>query len=269
MSATEGYRSGSGEAVVLVHGFAGSWHNWDPVLELLTEHHDVLAVALRGHSGGRPLAPGVQVGTDAMVDAVEEDMDAAGLRTAHLVGNSLGGRLALELARRGRARSVVAFSPAIWWPEGPHAAARARVFFAGGHWISARLMAHIGAFVRRPRLRRVLMRGTMQHGDRVRPAVAANVVRANVDCPIYFDLFEAMLREGPPRSLEVTGCPVLVVWSAKDRTLPGRRHATAARRLLPEADYVELPGAGHVPTFDDPVGVAALITDFVARSRVP
>lgn len=253
------------EPLVLIHGFAGSARNWDPVLDRLATKHDVLAVALRGHSGGQPLDRDVEVTTSALVDAVEADMDAAGLGTAHLVGNSLGGRLALELARRGRARSVVAFSPAIWWPEGTRAAARARRFLAGGYWLNARLMPHIAAFVTRPRLRRMVLRGTMLRGDRVRPDVAAQVVEANVDCPIYFDLLDAMLREGPPRSLDGIGCPVLIVWAGKDRTLPQRRHATAARRLLPDAEYAELRSAGHVPTFDDPEGVVGLVTDFIAR----
>jgi pimeloyl-ACP methyl ester carboxylesterase len=266
MEATDGHRGGAGEPLVLLHGFAGSWRNWEPVLDQLEARHDVLAVALRGHALGRPLDDGVAVSSAALIDAVEADMDAAGLETAHLVGNSLGGRIALELAQRGRARSVVAFSPAISWQEGSRAEARARRFFAGGYWLNSRLLPHIGAFVRRPRLRRVLLSGSMSHGERLRPAAAADIVRANVECPIYFDLFDALMREGPPRSFDRIDCPVLIVWGTKDRTLPERRHAAGARRLLPEAEYVELPGAGHVPTADDPEGVARLIVDFAARA---
>jgi pimeloyl-ACP methyl ester carboxylesterase len=266
MDGSDGHRGGSGEPLVLIHGFAGSWRNWEPVLERVEARHDVLAVALRGHALGRDLDSGVEVSSTALIDAVAADMDAAGLETAHLVGNSLGGRIALELARRGRARSVVAFSPAISWQEGARAEARARRFFAGGYWLNSRLLPHIGAFVRRPRLRRALLRGSMSHGERLRPAAAADMVRANVECPIYFDLFDALMREGPPRSFEGIDCPVLIVWGTKDRTLPERRHAAGARRLLPQAQYVELPDAGHVPTADDPDGVASLIIEFAQRA---
>jgi pimeloyl-ACP methyl ester carboxylesterase len=266
MHGSEGHRGGTGEPLVLIHGFAGSWRNWEPVLERLERRHDVLAVALRGHAYGRPLDDGVPVSSAALADAVEADMDAAGFGTAHIIGNSLGGRIALELARRGRARSVVAFSPAISWQEGARAEARARRFFAGGYWLNTRVLPHVGAFVRRPRLRRALLRGSMAHGDRLRPAAAAEIVRANVECPIYFDLFDALMREGPPRAFDGITCPVLIVWGTKDRTLPERRHAAGARRLLPDAEYAELSGAGHVPTADDPDGVARLILDFAARA---
>lgn len=266
MDGGNGHRGGTGEPLVLIHGFAGSWRNWEPVLEPLEERHDVLAVALRGHALGRPLDGGVQVSSAALVDAVAADMDAAGFETAHLVGNSLGGRIALELAQRGRARSVVAFSPAVWWQQGARAEARARRWFAGGYWLNQRLLPRIGAFVRRPRLRRILLRGSMSHGDRLRPAAAADMVRANVECPIYFDLLDALMREGPPQAFDAISCPVLIAWGTLDRTLPERRHALGARRLLPGAEYVELPGAGHVPTADDPDTVTRLILDFAARA---
>src|ERR1019366_4918160 len=71
--------------------------------------HDVLAPTLPGHAGGPPLDGEV---TDALIpDAIERAMDEAGFETAHIVGNSLGGYVALQLAARGRADSVVALAP--------------------------------------------------------------------------------------------------------------------------------------------------------------
>ena len=76
------------------------------MLPALERRHDVLAPTLPGHAGGPPLDGEVD---DALIaDAVERAMDDAGFETAHLVGNSLGGYVALQLAARGRARSVVA-----------------------------------------------------------------------------------------------------------------------------------------------------------------
>lgn len=75
----------------------------------LERHHDVLAPTLAGHAGGPPLEGDAK---DAVLtDAIEQAMDAAGFRTAHIVGNSLGGFVALQLAARGRAESVVALAP--------------------------------------------------------------------------------------------------------------------------------------------------------------
>src|SRR4051812_14488159 len=86
------------------------------MLPLLERRYDVLAPTLPGHAGGDLLYAGVNDGL--MADAVEWAMDAAGFERAHLVGNSLGGFVALQLAARGRARSVVALAPAGGWAAG-------------------------------------------------------------------------------------------------------------------------------------------------------
>ena len=65
----------------------------------------MLAVNLAGRVGGPGLAV-TSVSVNALVDAVERDLDAAGFDTAHVVGNSPGGWIAFDLATRGRARSA-------------------------------------------------------------------------------------------------------------------------------------------------------------------
>ena len=115
------HRGGAGEPLVLIHGFSGTRLIWEPVLEALERSHDVLAVNLAGHVGGPELAD-TPVSVNALVDAVERELDASGFDTAHMVGNSLGGWIALELAARGRARSVVALSR---WRLGAGIAGRA------------------------------------------------------------------------------------------------------------------------------------------------
>ncbi|MGX6449542.1 alpha/beta fold hydrolase, partial [Patulibacter sp. S7RM1-6] len=101
---------------MLLHGFMETWRTWEPVLPALERRHDVLAPTLVGHAGGPPL-PRPPTAT-TVVDHVEAAMDAAGFATAHVVGSSLGGFVALQLAARGRARSVVAFAPAGGWDGG-------------------------------------------------------------------------------------------------------------------------------------------------------
>src|SRR5215208_8246153 len=112
---TPAHRGGSGEPLVLLHGFLDTWRVWELVLPALERRHDVLAPTLAGHAGGPRLA---EVTDGAIADAVERAMDEAGFATAHLAGNSLGGHVALQLAARGRARSVVAFAPAGGWARG-------------------------------------------------------------------------------------------------------------------------------------------------------
>jgi pimeloyl-ACP methyl ester carboxylesterase len=99
--------------MVLLHGLNGSWRVWQPVHDRLAEYHDVFAPTMAGHRGAPAVAAG-PCGIDLLADEMEIRLDAAGIKRAHLVGNSLGGWLALELAARGRATSVVAFAPRGW-----------------------------------------------------------------------------------------------------------------------------------------------------------
>ena len=100
--------------MVLLHGIGGSWRQWSPLFPALEPRHEVLAVDLPGFGESAPL-PGVPATIASQAGAVEAERDAAGIADAQLVGNSSGGWLALELARRGRARTVVALSPAGMW----------------------------------------------------------------------------------------------------------------------------------------------------------
>ena len=106
---------GSGEPLVLLHGFTGTWRVWLPVMPKLAERFDVFAPTLGGHCGADPWQEGVEPTVATLADAAEAELDNAGIETAHIAGNSLGGWLALELAKRGRARSVVCLSPAGGW----------------------------------------------------------------------------------------------------------------------------------------------------------
>src|SRR5918994_3852076 len=110
------YRAGTGEPLVLIHGFTARWRCWLPVLGLLAPRFEVIAPTLHGHDGGPPSPPGAETLAQA-TDHFESLLDGLGVGTAHLAGNSLGGALALELAKRGRARSVVAISPGGGWDE--------------------------------------------------------------------------------------------------------------------------------------------------------
>lgn len=109
------------EPVVLLHGLSGCTAQWRPIVPLLRPHHRTLALALAGHTGGARLPTlrggGALQAVAALADDLETQMDVAGVTCAHIVGNSLGGWLGLELARRGRARSVVAIAPAGGWKE--------------------------------------------------------------------------------------------------------------------------------------------------------
>jgi pimeloyl-ACP methyl ester carboxylesterase len=263
-----GTESRAAEPLVLIHGFSATGRTWEPVRDSLNRSFDVLAVNLAGHVGGPELGD-AQASVDALVDAVARDMDAAGFETAHLVGNSLGGWIALELATRGRARSVVALSPAGGWEAGSKAEKRLRTLFYRNHKLSTALLPRLDSLMRRPRLRRALLWQVVAYGERVPPATAAQLVRDSVGCSIYFELMEAIMREGPPSSFEGITCPVLLAWGTRDRILPSPKYSQRLREMLPSAEWKALQGLGHVPMSDDPELVARTIAEFAGSVREP
>jgi pimeloyl-ACP methyl ester carboxylesterase len=262
------FRGGSGEPLVLIHGFSCTRRVWDPFLAELERSFDVLAVSLAGHVDG-PAFGAAPVCVPSLVDAVERDLDAAGFDTAHLVGNSLGGWIAFELAIRGRARSVVALSPAGGWEAGTPDERRLRALFTRVHRMSKASLPWVDTIMRRPRLRRQALREIVAHGERVPPAAAAQIIRDSLGCSVYFDLMDAIVRDGPIRTLDGVECPVLIAWGTRDRILPVERYSQRFREMLPDAEWVALPGAGHIPMSDEPELVARTITGFAGRVREP
>jgi pimeloyl-ACP methyl ester carboxylesterase len=265
---TASFRGGRGEPLVLIHGYANTWRVWEPVLPALTEGHDVLAPTLCGHFEGEPLGDGVEATMPALTDGVERAMDAAGFGTAHLCGNSLGGWVALDLARRGRARSVTCLAPAGGWEHGSRAERRLRRAFTIGRKLNDRLVPHAERLVRRPGARKLIFGQAMRHPERLSPAQAATRIRAMSGCDVYWDLMDAIMRDGPPDWLGEVDAPTLVAWPEYDKVLPVKGHSEPFRRLLRGAEWRVLPGVGHVPMADDPELVSRTILDWAqAASR--
>ena len=122
------HRGGAGAPLLLLHGFTDTWRTWEPVLPVLERRFEVLAPTLAGHAGGA-VYPAAGASDEAIIDAVEAALDAAGWEAPAVAGNSLGGFVGLRLAERGRARSLVALAPAGGWTAGdPAIAATLRYF---------------------------------------------------------------------------------------------------------------------------------------------
>lgn len=261
-------RSGSGDPMVLIHGIAGAWQAWHEVAPRLAERFDVLAVALAGHEDAADLPAGVPLTVAAMTDAVERDMDAAGFRSAHLVGNSLGGWLALELAKRGRARTVVALSPAGGWTAGSPEERRILRSIRMGHALNRWAAPRARAMMRRPVWKKLMYSQAMAHPERLDPEVAAGAIRAFARARIP-EFMEASAGDGGVRDLDRVACPVLVAWAEQDRILPHKAYAAPFDQGLPRAERSVMPDVGHVAMWDDPALVADTVLGFVERHAAP
>jgi pimeloyl-ACP methyl ester carboxylesterase len=258
------FRAGAGEPLVLLHGIANSWRAWEPVLPALMEQHDVLAPTLCGHLEGEPLPDSVEATVAALTDGVERAMDAARFETAHLCGNSLGGWVSLDLARRGRARSVVCLAPAGGWAHGSRAERRLKRMFTIGRKLNDRLVPHTERLVRRPGLRKLLFARAMRHPERLTPAQMAARMEAMSGCVVYWQLLDTITRDGPPTWLGEVEAPTLVAWPEFDKVLPEKGHSEPFRELIHGAEWRVLPGVGHVPMADDPELIVRTIVDWAA-----
>jgi pimeloyl-ACP methyl ester carboxylesterase len=263
------YRAGSGEPVVLLHGFTAAWRIWHPILAGLAARYEVIAPALPGHHGGPAYPADRPIDFEHSTDAVERLLDEMGVGVAHFVGNSMGGGIALELAKRGRARSVVALAPAGGWSKGDGEGPRIGNFFAKQIKMLKRTHAWSERIMRRPGTRRLAFREIMRHGELVSPADAAEISQAALDCSISQRAIQALLADSAQLTigdLDRISCPVLLATPQFDRVLPGPRHAPRYRREIPGVKAVTLTDCGHVPMWDDAKLVTRLIVEQIDRS---
>jgi pimeloyl-ACP methyl ester carboxylesterase len=261
------YRAGSGEPLLLLHGFTGAWMHWRPLLDPLSQRYEVIAPTLAGHDGGRPYPPDSPLTFAGSTDQLEADLDELGIDSAHIVGNSMGGALALELAKRGRARSVVALAPAGGWTPGDGEARRLARFFARQMRVARAMQARMSVILARPKVRRMALRDIMRRGDLVPASDAVRLTEAAVACTVADRAIEALrLDRGLSlEDLDRIDCPVLLATPQYDRVLPPERHAPRLRREIPGVESLILKDCGHVPMWDDTALVVRTIGEFVDR----
>jgi len=247
--------------MVLLHGFTDTWRSWELVLPMLERNHDVLAPTLAGHAGGSEIEGPID--NDVIADAVEAAMDDAGFETAHIVGNSLGGYIALQLAARGRASTVVALAPAGGWAVGDEAIKEALTYFETMQALLEQAAPQADAIVSTLEGRRRATLFIATNFEHIPAELLAHQIRAAAACPAAYPLIEHARNHGWELNAERITCPVRVVWGTDDKLLEWPRAATRYRNeWVPNADWVELDGIGHCPQLDVPLETAELILGF-------
>jgi pimeloyl-ACP methyl ester carboxylesterase len=248
-------RRGSGPPLVLIHGIGSQWQMWKPVLDRVSREREVVALDLPGFGESAPLSGRPTV--EALADAVAEFLDEIGFAGAHAAGNSLGGGVALAMARAGTARSACVLSPAGFgnMREGRYA----RAILVSSRRTSQRLDRYAEAVSAGPVRRTLAFWHLAARPWRIPPDEAAGAMHNLARSPG----FEATLEAIADHSFggHTLDCPVTVAWGEKDRLLIYSRQSARAQRLLPDAQHVTLHGCGHVPTWDDPEQVAGVLLE--------
>ncbi|HXB65871.1 MAG TPA: alpha/beta fold hydrolase [Solirubrobacteraceae bacterium] len=260
---TPSHRGGEGPPLVCLHGVTDTWRTWELVLPALEREREVLAPTLAGHAGG-PTIVG-EPDSDTVVDAVESAMEEAGFQTADIVGNSLGGWVALQLAARGRARSVVVMAPAGGWPAEDATFGGTLEFFKTMQPLLKQAAPFADQILATPEGRRQATQYTVTNFDHIPAELLGHQLVGAASCDGLDRLIALSERNGWQLDAERIECPVRVVWGTADRVLEWPSAATRFRdEWLPHADWVQLEGIGHCPQLDVPAEAAQLILGFSA-----
>jgi pimeloyl-ACP methyl ester carboxylesterase len=230
---------------------------WRHVVPLLAPHHDTIALTALGHRGGAPVVERPATIRHVLDDA-ERVLDSLGLATAHLAGNSMGGWMAIELARRGRARSVCALSPGGFWEVKSDDRDRTVRVLKRTMKDTRRGRPLLPLLARSPRFRKWALARSALHGDRVTREELVEGADDVLGCTIANDILGTQEFIAP---LEPMPCPMTIAWCRHDRILPLSTAGEGAKERLPAARFILLEDVGHVPMFDDPGLVARTILE--------
>jgi pimeloyl-ACP methyl ester carboxylesterase len=241
-------RRGRGEPLLLIHPLGGDRRVWAPVMDRLAAARDTIAVDLPGFGESAPVDGNGDASPAAFTRAVEELIAGLGIDRPHVAGNSLGGWVALELARRGRVRSVTAIAPAGLWTRvlGPKPSVARRVAKAA--------LPVLTPVLATPHGRAFALATVMRHPGRVPARDAVHLVRAYAQAS-GFDAANDAMRSGRFEGLAEIDVPVTLAWPDHDRLIARPAQLPAKIR------NVVLRDCGHLPMWDDPGQVANVLIE--------
>jgi pimeloyl-ACP methyl ester carboxylesterase len=262
---------GSGEPVLLLHPFLISQLVWQTVAQQLadTGRYEVFAPTMAGHNGG-PYAGRWFLSSSVLADHVERQLDELGWDTAHIVGNSLGGWVAFELERRGRARTVTGIAPAGGWTRWTPTKFEVIAKFVMGTpaWVLARWLGP--RVLRLPFSRRLATLPISGSPDGISESQLEAIVDDVTHCPAAFQLLVKSLLLPGLVDLAQTAVPAHLVICEKDRVLPGPRSSRYFTTHLPAGTRItRLDGLGHIPMLEAPGQITEVISDFLNEYSPP
>jgi pimeloyl-ACP methyl ester carboxylesterase len=253
---------GGGPALVFIHGLGGSWQNWLMNIPAAARDHRVIAPDLPGF--GASEMPCDEISISGYAHAVASLCDTLEIETATIVGNSMGGFIAAELAishpqlvRRlvlvdagGVSTDELYYRPRY---------ALARVARASG----LSRLAQVPTVARRPRLRRLAF-GLLAHRPERIPADVARTLTDGASKEGFPEALAMLSRHSIRDRLGLIACPTLIVWGEKDRLVP-LRDSFCLQSAIEGSQLVVFPDTGHVPMIEFPQRFNAILTKFTGE----
>jgi pimeloyl-ACP methyl ester carboxylesterase len=253
---------GSGEPVVLLHGFGGSTYSWREVMPALAENHRVVAIDLNGFGYTQRPKSAASYTREGQASLVLGTLDALGIARAHVCGHSYGGGLTLYLAQShpGRFLSMVLVdSSAPTYSDDRRSRAAA-----------LRPLSYL--FLRSVALRPSTIRRSLLRSYWDDSKVTPGLVRAYFDrlrIEGVADAYHGLTAPAPPGErvvLEKIQVPALVLWGAHDEVIRPEVGRSAAARL-PHSEFVLLANSGHLPMEEEPEAFLRAVLPFLERHR--
>jgi pimeloyl-ACP methyl ester carboxylesterase len=253
---------GRGPDLLLLHGLGASSFSWRHTIKPLAEHFRVLAPDLPAH-GRSPASRETDYRLEALVQGLVEFLDRRGVKRAAVAGNSLGGGLALLLARQcpGRISALVLLAPAAALNRLPW------IFYP----LSLPGLGLLAAALMGPWIIPAALRLAYHRRELITPEVVAGYAAPfrELSRRLAWRHLCRSLHPWPPSQVEAllaaVGQPTAIIWGAKDRILPPTQARWLQSRLA-RAELQVLPEVGHAPQEEDPGAVNKIIIDFLARS---
>ena len=262
--------AGTGPAVLLIHGMAGSSETWEPILEPLGRRARAIAVDLPGHGGSTN--PGGDYSLGAQAACVRDLMIALDVERATIVGHSFGGGVAMQAAYQFPERCerlVLVDSGGL----GPEVAAFMRALSLPGAELALAVgcsepVVRAGTAVARA-LKRVGLQPTpsTEAVARSMALLTTQQARSSLLTTLRGVIGFAGQRVSAIDRLGLaTLIPTLIVWGERDRIIPVE-HARAAHASIPGSALEVIAGAGHFPHLDEPAGFARALESFLAATE--
>jgi pimeloyl-ACP methyl ester carboxylesterase len=259
------------ETVILIHGLGSNKTSFFETVSALTPEHTVHAIDLPGFgSSSKPLRAPYDAAWFSR--AVIRFMDSMGIARAHLVGNSLGGRVAIEVGLRepDRVRSLSLLCPSMAWRRRRHFVPVVKLLrpelAAIPHTFGDVLVRQQfwSMFSRPERIHPSAADVAVEEFLRTYRSVNARVAFHSAARHIYLE--EPTGPDGFYTRLRGLEPPAMFVWGDEDPLVP-RAFGRYVHDALPDARQVVLEQCGHVPQVEHPVDANALVHDFISRAQ--
>jgi pimeloyl-ACP methyl ester carboxylesterase len=255
--------SGDAPSVVFVHGLGGQWQNWLENIPRVAQERRVITLDLPGF--GLSEMPGERITIPGYGRVVDALCDYLGLESVAVVGNSMGGFIASEVAiqfpeRVERLALVSAAGISSASVRSAPAQAAARIASVLGTYTAARHET----FAKRPGSRHVALALVARYPGRLKGDLVYEGFMKGVGKPGFDAAFRACLEYDFRERLPEIACPALITWGENDSILPVR-DAHEFERLIPSSRSVVLEETGHVPQAERPRTFNAALLEFLGE----